>query len=123
MAIDAGKSPSTEVKAYAAAVPSRKKLCSKAHHIRELRLDIRRYASDLQSKENENLGPNTGDFAERIDTESLEGSENYQNGGPSVPERERKVHEYFVTRARRRMLLLDDVVNMLTRICKWVSNL
>lgn len=84
----------------------------------ELRLDIRRYACNSQSKEDENLCPDTGGFAERIDTESLESSENYQNGGPSVPERERKVHEYFITRARRRMLLLDDVVDMLTRVCK-----
>ena len=32
-----------------------------------------------------------------------------------MPERERKVHKYLVTRARRRILLLDDVVDMLTR--------
>lgn len=98
MAIDAGKSPSTEVKAYAAAVPSRKKLRNRAHHISGLRLDIHGYAVDLQGKEHENLGPDTGSFAERIHTESLKGSENYQNGSPSVPERERKVHEYFITR-------------------------
>jgi len=65
-----------------------------------------------ESEEHKNLGPDTGMFGERIDTKCLEGSENYQNGGPSVPERERKVHEYFVTRGRRRMLLLDDVVDM-----------
>lgn len=74
---------------------------------------------DLQSEEHKNLGPDTGNVGERIDTKCLEGSENYQNSSPSVPEREGKVHKYFVTRVRRRMVLLDDVVDMLSR---WVSN-
>lgn len=96
-------------------MPSRKKLYDKVHHISELWLGIRRRAGDLQSEEHENLGPDTGTLGERIDTKCLEGSEDHQNGGPSVPERERKVHEYLVTRGRRRMLLLDDVVDMLTK--------
>lgn len=86
----------------------------------ELWLGIRRHAGDLQSEEDENLGPDTGMFGD-ADTKCLEGGDNYQNGGPSVPEREWKVHKYFVARARRCMLLLDDIVDMLTRVCKWVS--
>jgi len=79
-------------------VPSRKKLCDKVRHMSELWMGICRCAGDLQSEEHENLGPNTGMFGKRIDTKCLEGSQNYQNGGPSVPERERKVHKYFVAR-------------------------
>jgi hypothetical protein len=89
-------------------------------HMSELWLGIRRRAGDLQSKEHENLGPDTGMFSD-IDTKCLEGGDNYQNGGPSVPERERKVHKYFVSRGRRRMLLLDNIVDMLTRVCRRVS--
>lgn len=76
---------------------------------------------DLQSEKHANLGPDTRKFGERIDTKCLKGSQNYQNGSPSMPERERKVHKYFVTRGRRRMLLLDDIVDVLTRVCRWVS--
>lgn len=71
---------------------------------------------DLQCEEDENLGPDTGDFDARIDAKCFKGSENYQNGGPSVPKRERQMHKYLVAHARRRMVLLDDVVDVLTRV-------
>jgi hypothetical protein len=114
-AMEAGRSPSGVEKAYVAAVPSRKKLAERASVSgSRLRGKIRRgMERGLQGKEDEDLGPDTGVVGETVDTKSVKGGNNDEDGGPSVVEREGKVDEELVAPGLGDMMLLDDIVNML----------
>jgi hypothetical protein len=48
-----------------------------------------------------------------VDTEGFEGSEDDKDGGPSVIEGEGEVNEQLVCEACRRVMLLDNVVDVL----------
>lgn len=65
-----------------------------------------------QGKEDQNFGPDTSLLSDRIVTESFKGSEDDENSSPSVVQRERKVDEEFVSDRLRRVMLLDNVVNV-----------
>ena len=86
----AGRSPSGVENAYAAAVASKKNLAG-----REINKSCYNKAEveTLQCKENEDFRPDTGGACQGIGTESLECSENDQDGRPSVVKRKRKMDE------------------------------
>jgi len=65
-----------------------------------------------QSKECENLGPNTGWFINRVDAECLERSDDNKNGSPPMVKGERQVDQNFVTDVGRCVELLHRVVDV-----------
>ena len=67
---------------------------------------------DIQSKEDEDVSPDTGVLSSRVDAKCLESAEDDEDGGPAVVEREGEVDEDLVGGARRVVVLLDDVVDV-----------
>ena len=68
---------------------------------------------DSQGKENEYFRPDAGMLFVRVVTERLECRQDDEDGGPAMVEREREVDEELVGSGLRRVMLLDDVVNVL----------
>ena len=108
MAIDAGRSPSGVEKAYVAAVPSRKKL----GQIFSMKLEIM-VGNYLQSKEDEDFRPDTSAMVNSIDPKGLECRQHDKDRRPSVVQREWKMDENLIGIGLRRVVLLDDIVDML----------
>jgi len=68
---------------------------------------------DVQSKEYENLGPNTSWYKKRIDAECLKCSDDNENGSPPMVKGERQVDQEFVADVSRCVELLHDIVDVL----------
>ena len=66
-----------------------------------------------EREEDEELRPRVRRVRERVDAEGLEGGEHDEHGRPAVVEREGEVHEELVSGGLRRVMLLDDVVDVL----------
>jgi hypothetical protein len=78
IAIDAGRSPSGELNAYVAAVPSRKKLGGQ----RSTRIEKGR-RRDVQAEEDEDLGPDARVVLERVHAERLKAGKDDEDGRPA----------------------------------------
>jgi hypothetical protein len=65
-----------------------------------------------QGEEDQDFGPDSGLVGESVHAESLKGSEEDQNCGPSVVEREGKMNKEFVSEGFGRMMFLDNIVNV-----------
>lgn len=66
-----------------------------------------------QAEEDEDFCPDTCTMVVGIDTERLKCSEDYENGGPTMVKGKWKVDEELVAEALRRVMLLDNVVDVL----------
>jgi hypothetical protein len=77
------------------------------------RARAKKLSMDVQSEEDKDLGPDAGVVRESVDAEGLECGQENEHGRPPVVERERQVHEELVGRARRLVMLLDNVVDVL----------
>ncbi len=67
---------------------------------------------DLQSEEDEDLGPDAGMLHGRVDAEGFKGGEEDEDGGPSVVEGEGEMNPDFVVQALGSMMAAHDVVYM-----------
>lgn len=65
-----------------------------------------------QTKEYENLGPDTGWYMKRIDAECFKRSDDNENGSPPMIKGERQVDQDFVADVSRCVELLHDVVDV-----------
>jgi hypothetical protein len=68
---------------------------------------------NVQTKEYENLGPDTGWYMKRIDAECFKRSDDNENGSPPMIKGERQVDQDFVADVSRCVELLHDVVDVL----------
>ncbi len=68
---------------------------------------------DIQCEEDEDLSPDTSLVVKGTDTKRLEGGQDDKDSSPTVVKREWQVNKDFIGSALRRVMLFDDVVNML----------
>lgn len=54
-------------------------------------------------------------MVQRIDTEGFERGEDNKDGSPTMVEREGQVDEYFICVALGRVMLFDDVIDVLRK--------
>lgn len=66
----------------------------------------------LQSKENQNLGPNASLLVEGIVTKCLKRGKNDENRGPTMVQGEWQMDEQLVGSALRSVMLLDNVIDV-----------
>lgn len=78
---------------------------------------------DVQSKEYENLGPNTGRLRKCVYAECFKRSDENEDGGPPMVKGERQVDQDFVADVSRCVKLLHDVVNMLNGRCNVLNTI
>lgn len=71
-----------------------------------------RTLKEEKGEEHENFGPNAGVVVKLIDAESLETSEDDEDGGPTMVQGERKMDEELISQRFRDMVLLNDVVDV-----------
>jgi hypothetical protein len=65
-----------------------------------------------EAQEDKDLGPDTSTVSQSIDTESLETGQDNKNSCPAMVEGEGQMDEDFIGKALRRMVLLDDIVDV-----------
>lgn len=67
---------------------------------------------DEEGQEDEDLGPDAGAVGVSVDAECFEGSQEDEDGGPAVVEREGKMDEEFIAQVAGGVILLDDIVDV-----------